>query len=255
MKPKPIHDVEALAAQSTANRGLDAHSSRRLLNAIRTLAATLALGLFLFVAGFIVFALAPNDRSANDIHQAGGIVALTGGSDRIADAVELLAEGKAGRLLITGVNPVTSAERLAQETPQHKDLFSCCVDIDYVARNTVGNAIATRRWVEARGITSLIVVTSRYHMPRALIELQRAMPRVTLYPRPATPDHPYPGFSLSRSFTNLRIMALEYGKFIAAYGRSMILPKLDSDIGSDFGNPSQSTGTIRRPQLQSGQPR
>mgnify|MGYP002128275913 CR=1 FL=1 len=38
------------------------------------------------------------------------------------------------------------------------------------------------RWVRERGFKSLIVVTSNYHMPRAIVELSHAMPDVTLIP-------------------------------------------------------------------------
>jgi len=40
---------------------------------------------------------------------ADGIVALTGGASRLADAVELLASGRGRRLLISGVAPTTNA--------------------------------------------------------------------------------------------------------------------------------------------------
>ncbi len=40
----------------------------------------------------------------------------------------------------------------------------------------------TRRWVRERGFKSLIVVTSNYHMPRAIVELSHAMPDITLIP-------------------------------------------------------------------------
>ena len=55
--------------------------------------------------------------------------------------------------------------------PEHQRWFSCCVDLDHSAINTIGNAVETRRWVMARGFQSLIVVTSNFHMPRALAEL------------------------------------------------------------------------------------
>ncbi len=65
---------------------------------------------------------------------------------------------------------------------QGDQLFTCCVDLDYEARNTIDNATETSEWVAKHKYNSIIVVTSNYHMPRALAELGRAMPGVTLIP-------------------------------------------------------------------------
>jgi hypothetical protein len=75
------------------------------------------------------------------------IVALTGGAERIGDAIDLLAKGYGRRLLITGVNERTSRDQIARLNPGQRRLFDCCVDLDYRARNTIGNAIETRRWM------------------------------------------------------------------------------------------------------------
>ncbi len=114
--------------------------------------------------------------------RADGIVALTGGSQRIGDAIDLLAQGYAGRLLISGVNERTSRDEIARLNPGQRRLFECCVDLDYRARNTIGNAIETRRWIERNRFRSIIVVTSAYHMPRTLVELDHALPDLRKVP-------------------------------------------------------------------------
>ena len=113
---------------------------------------------------------------------ADGIVVLTGGAFRISDALELLAAGRGQRLLITGVNPATRSREISRLVPEHQRWFACCVDLDHSAINTIGNAIETRRWAKARGFKSLIVVTSNFHMPRAMAELAHQLPDVTLVP-------------------------------------------------------------------------
>ena len=113
---------------------------------------------------------------------------LTGGAFRINDALELLAAGRGQRLLITGVNPATRAREISRLMPEHRRWFSCCVDLDHSATNTIGNAIETRRWAKARGFKSLIVVTSNFHMPRAMAELAHQLPDVTLVPYPVVSD-------------------------------------------------------------------
>ena len=54
--------------------------------------------------------------------------------------------------------------------------------------NTLGNAVETRRWAQAKGFRSLIVVTSAYHMPRAMAEIAHQLPEVALVAFPAVTD-------------------------------------------------------------------
>src|SRR5918994_4652147 len=138
--------------------------------------ALLGSGVFAFLlgAGFITF-VATLDRYERDPGgRADGIVALTGGAQRIGDAIDLLAKGYGRRLLITGVNERTSRQEIARLNPGQRRFFDCCVDLDYRARNTIGNAIETRRWAERNRFRSLIIVTSAYHMPRTMVELNHA---------------------------------------------------------------------------------
>ncbi len=93
------------------------------------------------------------------------------------------------RLLITGVNEKTTKEEIARQRPEFRPFFACCVDLDYRALNTIGNAEQTRKWVSQHGFSSLLVVTSTYHMPRTLAELGHALPNVKLVPHPVVPEH------------------------------------------------------------------
>ena len=124
----------------------------------------------------------PLDRSAD------GIVVLTGGTSRVNDALELLAAGRGKRLLITGVNPGTTTGDIAHQVANYDQLLACCVDLDYSALNTLGNAVQARRWATEHRFHSLIVVTSAYHMPRALAELAHQLPDAALVPFPVVSD-------------------------------------------------------------------
>jgi uncharacterized SAM-binding protein YcdF (DUF218 family) len=153
---------------------------------------------------------------------ADGIVVLTGGSSRVADAIELLAEGRGKRLLITGVHRATTSAEIARVAPAYGRLIACCVDLDHSALNTVGNALETKRWVTNNRIRSLVVVTSNYHMPRAMAELGRQLPDVFLIPFPVVTEkmrndpwwHP----------STAKILLSEYLKYIVAQVRMRLEP-------------------------------
>ncbi len=138
-----------------------------------------------FAAGFLWFVevLQPAVQAVVPKH-ADGIVVLTGGRDRISQSLDLLEVGSAKRLLISGVHPSTSAKQIARLNSKRMWLFDCCVDLDRKALNTIGNAEETANWVRKNQFNSLLVVTSAYHMPRALAELQVRLPDAELYPSP-----------------------------------------------------------------------
>jgi len=170
------------------------------------------------VAGFGVFLwLLPSEEVVLD-RNADGIVVLTGGASRVTDALELLAAGRGKRLLITGVNPGTTTADIAHQVAGYDRLLACCVDLDYSAINTLGNAIEARRWALDRGFRSLIVVTSSYHMPRALAEIAHQLPDVALIPFPVVPDRlrVEPWWS---NGTTTRLVLSEYFKYLFAHVR------------------------------------
>lgn len=151
------------------------------LRVIRYGLLALALVVVLLAGGFLLFA--QNIARTEIVPEAAeGVVALTGGKNRIGEAFELLAKGQAKRLLITGVHHSTKAQELQRLVPRGAEFFPCCVDLGRAARDTRGNAAETAEWVARNGFSSLIVVTSTYHMPRTLIEFSRAMPHVKLIP-------------------------------------------------------------------------
>ncbi|WP_112661705.1 YdcF family protein [Microvirga flavescens] len=168
--------------------------------------------------GFIGFVYSLDRFEAPPQTRANGIVALTGGSQRIDDAIDLLAKGYADRLLISGVNEKTSREQISRLNPGQRHLFDCCVDLDYRARNTIGNAIEIRRWTERNRFSSLIVVTSNYHMPRALVELDHAFPKIQKIPYSvAASIDPHDWW---RSLGAVRVLFSEYVKFVAVWVRT-----------------------------------
>jgi len=147
-----------------------------------TIVAALAIIFVGAGVGFIAFLSQLRGVEIKPARNADGIVVLTGGSSRVSDAMELLAGGYGKRLLISGVHPTNAASDISRSLPDNQSLLGCCVDLDRSAVNTRSNAAETRRWARERGFKSLIVVTSNYHMPRAILELSHAMPDITLIP-------------------------------------------------------------------------
>ncbi len=168
-----------------------------------------------FFVGFYQFTrLIPRQQPVN-IAKADAIVVLTGGKSRLIGAVKLLSAGKGARLLISGVHETTSSEALARLVPAQSNLFKCCVDLDKAARNTIGNAVETARWVAKNKFTSLIIVTSNYHMPRSLAELQNVLPNINLIAYPVVVN----SIPVSRWWSNrdtALLLMSEYVKYLAA---------------------------------------
>jgi uncharacterized SAM-binding protein YcdF (DUF218 family) len=189
-----------------------------LITLLRSLLLASALLLALLGIGFILFANSIELGQSREDAKADGIVVLTGGEARIDRAVNLLSEGRAKRLLISGVHPSTTSSQLRRRYPKAGALFQCCIDLDKQALNTTGNAAETQAWAQRLHFNSLIVVTSSYHMPRTLLELRRAMPNVELIPYPVVPRN----MNIANWWTDsetTRLLFVEYVKLIPALAR------------------------------------
>jgi uncharacterized SAM-binding protein YcdF (DUF218 family) len=182
------------------------------------LVGAIAITFVVAAVGFLAFLSQVRGVEAKPDSRADGIVVLTGGSSRVSDAMELLAAGYGKRLLISGVHPTSGASEISRSVPESQSFFNCCVDLDYSAINTRSNAAETRRWAHERGFKSLIVVTSNYHMPRAIVEMSHAMPNISLIPFAVVGDkwREEPWWTSSGT---LRLLLSEYVKYVAAEAR------------------------------------
>ena len=201
----------------------------------------LALGFVGVGVGFIAFLAQLRGSEVRPASNADGIVVLTGGSSRVSDAMELLAAGYGKRLLISGVHPTTDVHDISRTLPDNHKLLSCCVDLDRSAINTRSNAAETRRWASERGFKSLIVVTSNYHMPRAIVELSHAMPDVTLIPFAVVGDR-WRDEPWWASSATLRLLLSEYAKYVAVEVRVRL-----AAVGLAPEAADQPIGAPRRP--------
>lgn len=188
-----------------------------------------ALAVAAVLLGFLVFANATTRPVTDNAPRASAIVVLTGGAQRIRAAGRLLQNKQAERLLISGVNRVVSRAKLLRMLAIDRDLFDCCVDIDYAAQNTRGNAVETRKWANQHEFDSLIVVTSSYHMPRSMTELGHLLPAVDLVAYPVVPDR-FRGKPWWLRLENVMLLGAEYLKYLPsaaqyAVGRIIETPR------------------------------
>jgi uncharacterized SAM-binding protein YcdF (DUF218 family) len=219
MKGHHLDDASDLGS----GRGFEAAAQKRRLPAFLRATGMAALGCAsLFLGGFALFATHVGQMSTpEDPAAADAIIVLTGGQARLDAALELLKSGKGERLLISGVHPSTSSGILQAATGGDTALFSCCVDIDRAALDTVGNAAESAKWVRGHAFEKVILVTNNYHMPRSLLEMGRLLDKEELDPYPVVNSKLDNGGWIVRPDA-LRVLFTEYNKYLAALARGVL---------------------------------
>ena len=175
--------------------------------------------------GFLWFTTLLPTGVDNDTRVTDAIVVLTGGSDRLAVALDLLSADKGQKLFVSGVYHGVDVRQLLDLSQHSPEDLSCCVVLGYEADNTRGNAIETAAWMKEQGFTSLRLVTATYHMPRSLLEFRRHMPDILIVAHPVFPEHfkrdnwwMWPGSST--------LLITEYTKYLVALVRGLFDPAL-----------------------------
>lgn len=161
---------------------------------------TISFLLLLWMLGFMWFALfLPQPAS---LVKTDAVVVLTGGAQRIDRGLTVLETGNADHMLISGVDRDVKRKELAAQYPQSASYFDCCIDLGFRAIDTRSNALETSRWVKRHKVHSLRLVTHDWHMRRARLELDKALPADIEILNDAVPTHP-----------TLGILMKEYNKF------------------------------------------
>lgn len=177
-------------------------------------------GLIAFLAaGFFVYLNEIPGDPPLSIPPSDGIVVFTGAPQRMTAAIDLLAAKRGKRLLVSGVNPATTDEELKKQFPDFARLSECCIDLGHEAQNTLGNAVETAAWAKKHGFKSLLVVTSAWHMPRALVQLERETEGIELNPYPVVTERMREQGWWSAPQT-VRLLVFEYLKYLAALVRA-----------------------------------
>ena len=158
--------------------------------------------LIIWMIGFAWFAIDLPRPASADL-RTDSIVVLTGGANRIGRGLDLLEAKKADYLLISGVDRDVKPHELAVEYGRPDSLFECCIDLGFQSVDTRSNALETARWAARREDKSLRLVTSDWHMRRASLELERAVPTdITIIPDAVA------------SAPSLGMLFKEYNKFL-----------------------------------------
>lgn len=197
--------------------------TKPILRAARVFLAALVLLAVLWTIGLVWFMSGLGQPTADPDRVTDAIIVLTGGSLRIESGVELLADGKAKKLFISGVHP-------GIETPDELHLphgapgwTECCIVLGHAADNTVGNALELAEWLKRENYHSIRLVTASYHMKRALLEFRRILPPdIEIIAHPVFPPASHAdGFSIFSSRPG-RVVLVEYLKYLGALVRPLL---------------------------------
>mgnify|MGYP006260995713 FL=1 len=150
------------------------------------------------------------ENSVTNINNIDGIVVLTGDQFRIAKGIELLKRNPNKKLLISGVNKNINPVDIMKEFPSSINFFQCCIDIGKDAKNTFENIIETFEWMKSNEFTSIIIVTSDYHLPRVKLEINRFIDNQQIFYEAVKTDE-------NDSIRRFKKIILEYIKYIRTF--------------------------------------
>ena len=170
-------------------------------NSVQTASLGLLVVLGLALASFQKFVLTLPNSDMKLSAPIDGLVVATGGQLRIQKGVELLAGGQADRMLISGVGKGITKELLKETLDMSKrqaSFFDCCVEIEFTAIDTNGNARATFEWMQKYELDDILLVSANYHLPRAELIFKQHLPENSVYFQAVNP----PDLKLSDWYAN-----------------------------------------------------
>ncbi|MFI3241005.1 MAG: YdcF family protein [Alphaproteobacteria bacterium] len=167
----------------------------------------------LYVVGFILFACKINNYDLDTTTKTQAIVVVTGGKNRIETGVELLNKKMAEKLFISGVSKTTSFKSLKIEKKDN-------IELGYDATTTLENAFEVKDWLLKNNIKSIRLVTSNYHLPRALLEIKHENKNVKIIENPIFSDNIVDKWW--GSFNTSFFIFVEFNKFLCVFLRNLL---------------------------------
>ena len=185
--------------------------------------------IFLLTSMFTLFFIELNNFKKNILSltkynniESPNIVILTGGANRIKDGLKIIEDFKNSKninykILVSGTGMGFTKSSLKKKLGPNfnSQLIQCCIDLDSVSKNTLTNASETFKWTNKNDIKEFILITSNYHMPRAILEFKNVMPNLKIYTYAITPKKHDIENWLS-SYQTFSLVFTEYCKFIIA---------------------------------------
>lgn len=162
-----------------------------------------SLALIVWALGFVWFAIAlplPAGSEKTDV-----VVVPTGGEGRIDRGLAVLRQGWAGKMLVSGVSREVKPKEFAVHYKVEPAVMACCVTLGFESVDTRSNAVETAAWLKANKAKSVRLVTTDWHIRRAVFELDRVMPDEITVVVDAVVSKP-----------SFWILFLEYHKLLAA---------------------------------------
>lgn len=196
---------------------------KRITRSILKLSSLGILLAFVWACGLAWFMLTLPRTEAPTPNDIDAIVVLTGGSDRIPEGLDLLDHGNAKKLFISGVYRGVEVQEILTLSSKDPVRFSTEITLGYEAGNTHENATEAAAWLQNVHARSFYLVTSSYHMRRAILEFRLALPKsIRLIPHPVAPQvlTEKGWWKQSRLFS---LMVLEYTKYLLTLPKTLPL--------------------------------
>jgi uncharacterized SAM-binding protein YcdF (DUF218 family)/glycosyltransferase involved in cell wall biosynthesis len=227
---------DALAAREAAGDGWEARLRRLYQSARRRgVQVTLALAatyLLLFYTPLLWVAAEPLRRAAPP-QPADAIVVFAGGvgesgkagggaQERVSHAVDLYRAGYAPRVLFSTGYVFTFREaEVMKAVAIANGVPDTAIVLEEKATNTYENVELTRRMLDERGWRRILLVSSPYHMRRALLTWKEVAPHIEVIPTPP-PESQFYAHEAGASLEQIRAILHEYGAIVLYWRRGWI---------------------------------
>lgn len=167
------------------------------------------------------------EKSRNIVNS--NIVILTGGSNRIKEGLKVVNDINKltktdFKILISGTGKGFRKASLKKILASDFDLnlLACCIELESISKDTYSNASETYKWTKKNDIDNIILITSNYHMPRAILEFKNRMPNQKIFTYPITPkNHDIKNWLYSSDTFSL--IFFEYSKLLIASLRIKVM--------------------------------
>lgn len=183
---------------------------------------TLIVGVSLFLTPNNLLKCDETPSTVSGCQKADVIIAISGGdtTSRTQKAIDLYMNGWADKLIFSGAasdksGPSNAAVMREQALDEGVPLSA--ISVEEQSETTRQNAEKTKDMLQDENIKSAILVTSRYHMKRAMLEFQNRAPNIVFRAGPADVDNqwsawwwisPYGWFLASSEFVKIIIFYL-----------------------------------------------